>query len=70
MRTGVALRSRMASLSHATNVVGLGSALGELWKNSPGKRKIVPYTNSAALHCRSLFRAALIPSKMSGRDSI
>ena len=39
-------------------------------KKSPGRRRVVPYTISAAVDCESSFRAVRIPSSTSGRESI
>ena len=39
-------------------------------KNSPGRRRVVPYTISAADEWISSFSAIWIPSRTSGRESI
>ena len=43
---------------------------GEVVKNSPGRRRVVPYTISAAVEERSALRAVLMPRRMIGRESI
>ena len=45
-------------------VVGDGSM------NSPGRRSVVPYTNSAAVEERSSFRVVRTPRRMRGSVSI
>ena len=39
-------------------------------KNSPGKRRVVPYTSSAAVHWMSSLKVVRMPRRTSGSDSI
>ena len=39
-------------------------------KYSPGILKVVPYTNSAAVQCKSSLSVVRIPSKISGNESV
>ena len=68
---GTALRVRMAVL-RVVSRVELSPCVGETsWrKNSPGRRSVLPYTSSAALHCRSVLSAVWIPRRTNGRVSI
>ena len=43
----------------------------DLWsKNSPGRRRLVPYTSSAAVHLRSSLYAVRMPRRVNGSDSV
>ena len=61
----------MVCLRRSTYV---GSGAGGRWlslesKNFPGRRSIVPYTSSAAVHQISVLYAERIPRSIKGSDS-
>ena len=39
-------------------------------QKTPGRHKVVPYTNSEVVHCRSSLKADRSPKRMSGSVSI
>ena len=41
----------------------------EVWKKSPGRRRVVPYTSSADVQWRSSLRVERIPNKAIGSAS-
>ena len=47
-----------------------GEVVGDVVKNSPGKRRLVPYTSSAAAELMSCLSEVLISRKTSGGDVI
>ena len=60
----------MTSLRSLTRAAGSVTVCrASFSKNSPGRRSVVPYTNSATLHCRSLLTAVRMLSKTSGSVS-
>ena len=59
----------MVFLRRSTRETG-SSTEADCWKNSPGKRRVVLYTNSAALHWRSLLRAVRILSRIMESESV
>ena len=68
---GTALNVRMAVLRVVSKVELLPVAGEVSWrKYSPGRRSVLPYTSSAALHCRSVLSAVRIPRRTTGRVSI
>ena len=63
--------SRMVAANLATYDVASGmSAESTVEKNSPGSRKVVPYTNSALVQAMSSLSAERMPSRTKGRASI
>ena len=56
----MALRACIAAFSWATYADGSHGETEPAEKNSPGRRSVVPYTSSAALHLRSSLRVDLM----------
>ena len=65
----VALGACIAAYGWATYADGSQEETEPAEKNSPGRRNVVPYTSSAALHLRSSLRVDLMLRRTNGSKS-
>ena len=65
----MALSSRMAALRCVRSAAVSSGVDDVCWtKNSPGNRRVVPYTSSATLNCKSVLREVRIPRRTVGSN--